>query len=99
MSISNEEAMRELVSIRPADQSVKDFCQEHHIGEAKFYYWNSKFKKQQVSFVAKDKSGFIPLKIKGSIEEGRPLARIALNSGNSITVFTAHLGMTHSSDI
>ncbi|MGH7239951.1 MAG: IS66 family insertion sequence element accessory protein TnpA [Candidatus Saccharimonadales bacterium] len=87
MSISNDEAMCELISMRPAAQSIKDFCREHHIGEAKFYYWNRKLKNQQASFAAKDNSGFIPLKVKGSIEEGRPLARITFNSGSSITVY------------
>jgi hypothetical protein len=44
MRISNEAAMRELINKKPADQPVKDFCQEHQIGEAKYYYWASKLK-------------------------------------------------------
>jgi hypothetical protein len=88
MRISNEAAMRELINKKPADQPVKDFCQEHQIGEAKYYYWASKLKRQSIPIAGTDNRGFIPLKINGGLEEGLPLAKIVLNNGNSITVYS-----------
>lgn len=87
MPISNEAAMRELINKKPADQPVKDFCREHQIGEAKYYYWTSKLKKQSIPVAGTDNGGFIPLKVNGGLEDGLPLARIVLNSGCSITVY------------
>lgn len=79
--------MRELINNKPADQPVKDFCREHQIGEAKYYYWATKLKKQSIPVAGTGNRGFIPLKVKGGLEEGLPLARIVLNSGNSIAVY------------
>lgn len=87
MPTSNEAAMRELINNKPADQSVKDFCREHQIGEARYYYWNRKLKEQAASVSDADNRGFIPLKVSGGMEEGLPLAKILLNSGNSIIVY------------
>ena len=87
MQISNEAAMRGLINNKPADQPVKDFCREHQIGEAKYYYWTRKLKRQSIPVAGMDSRSFIPIKVNGGIEDGLPLARIVLSSGCSITVY------------
>ena len=82
MSSTIQEKMFTLITQKPSDERVEDFCKSHAIKVATYYYWLKKYKRQQ-----RDPEGlaFLPIQVFSS--QGAALASVQLTGGTIITVY------------
>jgi len=60
---------------------AQEFCDQHDLSIHTFYYWLSKFKREESS-----KSGFIPVKIQGSLTGPEEKCEIRIEYPNGVLV-------------
>jgi hypothetical protein len=73
-----------LIQQKPAEASVKEFCQANNIRVSNYFYWRKKFSQQIGN---EPSSGFLPIQV--ATVSGSALASIQLPGGAVITVFSA----------
>ena len=82
MQLSKQERMLALVGSKSADQSVSDFCAEHQITPATFYYWQKKHRQQEPM---QDGEGFATVEVE--VAKDSPVATVQLPGGALITLY------------
>jgi transposase-like protein len=82
MESSKQERMLTLVGSKSADQSVSDFCTEHQISSASFYYWQKKYRQGEPG---KDAEGFAAIELE--VPAGSAVATVQLPGGALITLY------------
>jgi len=82
MELSKQERMLTLVGSKSLDQSVSDFCTEHQINPATFYYWQKKHRQQEPEQGA---VGFAAVEV--DVAKGNPVATVQLSGGAMITLY------------
>ena len=84
MELSKQDRMLALVASKSPDQSVLEFCSENQINAACFYYWQKKYRQQEL---AVEEAGFSPVELGGL--SGAPVATVRLTGGAMITLYDA----------
>ncbi|MDR3712341.1 MAG: hypothetical protein P4L51_05960 [Puia sp.] len=82
MQLSKQERMLTLVGSKSPEKSVSDFCAEHQITQATFYYWQ---KKQRQQDPEQDVAGFDAIEVE--MAKGSPVATVELPGGALITFY------------
>ncbi|HTI91464.1 MAG TPA: transposase [Puia sp.] len=82
MELSKQERKLTLVGSKPPDQSVSDFCKEHQITQATFYYWQKKHRQQEPE---QDAVGFAAVEVE--MTKGSLVATVQLPGGALITLY------------
>ena len=84
MELSKQARMLALVASKSPDQYVLEFCTEHQINAACFYYWQKKYRQREPAL---EEAGFSPVELDGP--SGAPVATIRLIGGAMITLYDA----------
>lgn len=79
--------MAELLQRKAADQSIKDFCLQNNLSEARYYYWRRKL----MGNAEENKEGFISVKVKNTFSDGIPLATLEFPTGNRLTIYDSSI--------
>ena len=82
MQLSKQERMLTLVGSKSPDQSVSNFCAEHQITPATFYYWQKRHRQQDPEQGA---GGFAAVEVEMAM--GSPVATVQLPGGALITFY------------
>lgn len=81
----DREVMMQLVSSKPVGMSVREFCKENNLTEAKYFYYRNKLNKASLPSPEK---GFTPIRVKNSVES-KPglLASLNLPGGSVLSIY------------
>jgi hypothetical protein len=78
MEQRDAQMIMDLIGNKPSSQSVRTFCQEHNLSEARYYYWRNKLNKSQQVAPKEGADVFIPIQVKGSAAGKSLLASVDL---------------------
>ncbi|HVW58403.1 MAG TPA: helix-turn-helix domain-containing protein [Puia sp.] len=81
---TKQEKMFSLLESKDPAQNVSAFCKEHHISEARFYYWQKKYRE---IYPEESDAGFAAIEYTN--RSGSPVATVQLSSGTLITLYHA----------
>jgi hypothetical protein len=84
MELSKQDRMLALVASKSPDQSVLEFCTDHQIRPACFYYWQKKHRQQEPAL---EEAAFSPVELDAL--SGVPVATVRLTGGALVTLYDA----------
>ena len=84
MATLKSQSMAELLSNKPEDQSVKQFCFDNNLTEARYYYW-----RRRLSGIDNEQNekGFIAVKVNPSLGLGNPVATLEFPTGARLAIY------------
>lgn len=76
--------MAELLGSKREDQSVKQFCLDNNLTEARYYYW-----RRRLSGIDNEhnEKGFIAVKVNRTLNIGNPVATLEFPTGARLAIY------------
>lgn len=84
MAIHKSDSIAELLNSKPEEQSVKQFCLENNLTEARYYYWRRRL--SGLDNEQKD-NGFIAVKVNRSFSISNPVATLEFPTGARLAIY------------
>lgn len=84
MATLKSQSMAELLSNKPEDQSVKQFCLDNNLTEARYYYWRRRLSGTDNE---QNSTGFIAVKVNRSLNFGNPVATLEFPTGARLAIY------------